>query len=70
MAVYTVETNEEIKVGETYYFGDLWDGDGDGRELLESGAISPHNDENVVEFESVDEDEDVLKVLVKVTDIC
>lgn len=65
---YIKGIEEEINIGETYYFGQLWDGDGDGQELLESGSISPDN-ENVAEFEIVESDEDILETLIKVTDI-
>lgn len=61
---------EEIRVGETYYFGQLWDGDGDGEELLESGAIAVYNEEaedwEVVDFEIVEESENLLGTLVRV----
>lgn len=61
-------TEKEIEVGTELYFGQIWDGDGDGKELLESGAVSPDN-ENVVAFEVVDDDGDILKTLVRITDI-
>lgn len=61
---------EEIRAGETYYFGQLWDGDGDGEELLESGAIAVYNEEaedwEVVDFEIVKENNDLLQTEVKV----
>ena len=61
---------EEIRAGETYYFGQLWDGDGDGVELLESGAIAVYNEEaedwEVVDFEIVKENNDLLQTEVKV----
>lgn len=59
---------QEIVEGETYYFGQLWDGDGDGMELLESGAISPNN-EGIVFFNLAEPDEDIMDTLVKVTGI-
>ena len=62
-------SEEEIVINEEYYFGQLWDGNGDGEELLESGAISPDG-ENVVSFEIVKRAEDILETIVKVTDIC
>lgn len=65
---YVMGNEKEIKVGEEYYFGELWDGNGDGQELLESGAVSI-DDEHVVTFEIVEEDEDILNTLVKITDI-
>ena len=65
---YVLASQEEIKVGGKYYFGQLWDGNGDGEELLESGSISPDND-NVVSFDILDRDDDILKTLVEITDI-
>lgn len=62
---------ENFEIGELYYFGELWDGNGGesmGRELLEDGCVSP-DEEIVVAFEIVREDEDILDVVVKVTDI-
>ena len=64
---YVHATEEEIKVGEKYYFGQLWDGNGDGEELLESGSISPDN-ENVIDFKVIEKNtEDILESLVEVT---
>lgn len=67
---YVLGNIEEIKIGQKYYFGQLWDGEsGDASELLESGAVSP-DEENVVAFEVLEEDpDDICKTLVKVTDI-
>ena len=62
-------SEEEIVINEEYYFGQLWSGDGNGEELLESGAISPDG-ENIVAFEVVKRAEDILETIVKVTDIC
>ena len=68
----------EIKIGEEYYFGELWDGCGDGEELLESGSIEIINKDlleildycfDVVEFDILETDEDILKTRVKVKDI-
>ena len=59
---------EKIEIGKEYYFGQLWDGEGDGEELLQSGSVSPDN-ENVVAFEILEENSDILRTLVKVTDI-
>lgn len=66
---YVFGKNEEIRVGQEYYFGQLWDGqDGDADELLDSGTVSPDND-NVVVFDIVEKSGDPLKTLVKITDI-
>lgn len=66
---YILGSEEEIVINEEYYFGQLWDGNGDGEKLLESGAISPDG-ENVVAFKVVKKSEDILETIVKVTDIC
>lgn len=66
---YVHATEEEIKVGGKYYFGQLWDGNGDGEELLESGSISPDN-ENVIDFKVIEKNtEDILESLVEVTSL-
>ncbi len=65
---YILGAEQEIEVGAELYFGQLWDGNGDGEELLNSGAISPDN-ENVVAFEVIEQDDDISNTLVKVTDI-
>ena len=65
---YILGSEEEIVINKEYYFGQLWDGNGDGEELLESGAISP-NGENVVAFKVVKKSEDICKSIVKITDI-
>ena len=62
-------SEEKIIINGEYYFGQLWDGNGNGEELLESGAISPDG-ENIVAFEVVKRAEDILETIVKVTDIC
>lgn len=65
---YVLGQEREIEIDKEYYFGQLWDGEGDGEELLESGIVSP-DEENVVVFEIVENADDPLKTLVKVTDI-
>lgn len=65
---YILGSEEEIKVGEEYYFGQLWDGNGDGEELLESGSIALDED-FIVSFDVIETDSDILKSLVKVIDI-
>ena len=61
-------SEEKIIINGEYYFGQLWDGNGDGEELLESGAISPDR-KNIVAFEVVKKSEDICKSIVKITDI-
>ena len=65
---YIYGEDEEIKVGNTYYFGQLWDGEGEGYELLESGSIGI--DDTIVEFKVLEENkDDILKSIVEVTDL-
>ena len=64
----TLETREEIKIGMEIRFAELWDGNGDGEELLDSGAISPDN-ENIVGFKIIKNDDNILDTVVKVIDI-
>ncbi len=62
---------DTIETGREYYFGQLWDGNGDGEELLESGAIAVYQDgeEYIVDFEILEAAEDILQTRVKVTGI-
>ena len=68
---YVYGQNDTIEVGEEYYFGQLWYGNGDGEELLESGAIAVYQDgeEFSVDFEILETAEDILQTRVKVTGI-
>ncbi|WP_394916989.1 hypothetical protein [uncultured Robinsoniella sp.] len=70
---YVLGNEEEIKVGNTYYFGQIWNSDGDGEDLLESGTIaiwdSAKEAEYVLWFNTVEENEDLLQTLVKITNI-
>lgn len=67
--------SESIKVGQTYLFGQLWDGSGDGEELLESGCVyvlgtpDPIFDGDVVNFEVLETKEAIMGTLVKVVSI-
>lgn len=65
---YSYGIEEEIEINRTYYFGQLWDGNGDGNELLESGCISLDN-ENIVVFKIQETNNDILQTLVKIVDI-
>ena len=58
----------EISIGDQYYFGQLWNGDGDCNELLDSSSVSPNN-EDIVEFKIIQRNENPLDSVVKVTDI-
>lgn len=66
---YILGSEEKIIINGEYYFGQLWDGNNNGEELLESGAISPDG-ENVVSFEIVKKSEDILETVIRVVDIC
>lgn len=61
-------SEEEIVKGGQYLFGELWDGDGDGNELLDSGSVSTDG-ENIIDFKIIKRDENILESLVEVTDI-
>lgn len=65
---YVLGQEREIEIGQEYYFGQLWDGEGDGEELMESGAISPDN-ESTVAFEVAEKAEDLAQTVIRVTDI-
>lgn len=66
---YILGTEDTIEAGREYYFGQLWDGNRDGEELLESGAIAVYQDgeEYIVDFEILESAEDILQTRVKVT---
>lgn len=72
---YINATIEDVIVGEIYYFGQLWDGNGGdsrGRELLESGCVALYQDNYncvIVDFDIVLNSRDILETFVKVTDI-
>lgn len=65
---YILGQEREIEIGQEYYFGQLWDGEGDGEELMESGAVSPDG-ENVIAFEVIENADNPIETLVRVTDI-
>ena len=68
-----LERREGIKIGMEVRFAELWDGDGDGEELLNSGAIAVWDEEaeeeGIVYFDVLEPDEDILKTLVRVTSV-
>lgn len=68
---YVLGTEDTIEIGKECYFGQLWDGDGDGEELLESGAIAVYQngEEYIVDFEIMESAEDILQTRVKVAGI-
>ena len=53
---YILGTEDTIETGKEYYFGQLWDGNGDG-------------EEDIVNFEMREAAEDILQTRVKVTGI-
>lgn len=70
---YVKSKIEEIEVGEKYYFGQLVNGDENLDELVESECVAIYDEEieeeRIVDFEVIEENEDILQTLVKVTDI-
>ena len=65
----TFGTDKEIRVGKEYELRELWEGEfGDVEDILKCGTVSP-DEENVVAFEIVEEDNDPMFTTVKVTDI-
>jgi hypothetical protein len=62
---HPVKKNE---IGDEFYFDELWNGSGDADELLESRTISTDN-ENILEFMVIEQNEDAAKTLVEITDI-
>ena len=64
----TLETRKDIAIDMEVRFGELWDGNGNGEELLSSGAVSPDN-ENIVAFKITEICGNILNTIVKVTDI-
>lgn len=72
---YGYKPSQPIEIGKTYLFGQLWDGSGDGEELLESGCVymlgapDPIFDGDVVNFEVVGTKESIMDALVKVVSI-
>lgn len=68
----TYENRDTVDIGGKYLFGELWDGNHDGDELLDSGAIWIANDSNglpVIAGFDVLEHHDILESVVQVTDI-
>lgn len=79
MKTFSYIREEDIKIGEQYYFGQLWDGNDDGLELLESGQIGFYNPDIeewvVLEFKQVNsniivDNDNIFDVVVEITDIC
>lgn len=71
---YYLGYESEIKRRKHYYFGQLWDGNGDGKELLDSESIAIYKEKSdifiVVAFKVIIErNNDIMKSLVEITDI-
>lgn len=66
-------TRERIIFNGLYLFGQIWDGRGDGNEILESGTYCMYSevvkDFIRIEFEIVEEDGDIMQTIIKITDI-
>ena len=66
---YVLGQERKIEIGQEYYFGQLWDGEGDGEELLESGSIAIYDKNgefDVYDFEVVKKDDNIMNAIVKV----
>ena len=68
---YRVGYREIISPFWFYYFGQLWDGEGDGEELLESGVIyiKQNGYEYGVNFRVTQKEENINDTMVFVTSI-
>ena len=68
---YRVGYREIISPFCFYYFGQLWDGEGDGEELLESGVIyiNQNDYEYGVNFRVTQKEENINDTMVFVTSI-
>lgn len=68
-----ISTDEFVEVENEYYFGQLWDGKGDGKQLLEDGCIAMYDEEiedfSIVGFEIIENDENIMRTWVKVVDV-
>lgn len=73
---YIYGTGFDISVGAEVYFGEIWDGYGNGDEILEGGTVCFEDGENnweecTVCFSIVeDSPNDILRTLVRITAIC
>lgn len=66
---YINGSGKEIEEGRAYHFGEIWDGDGDGKRLLKDGCLYTYSEgeEIRIDFEVIQYSEDVLEALVEVT---
>lgn len=58
---------EEIETGKLLYFGQIWDGEGDGKEILRERCIAI--EENIIEFKIIERNKDILETIIKITGI-
>lgn len=71
---YVLGSEREIVKGGEYYFGQLWDGNGEserGKELLESGSIcvtdeADPDESEIFDFNIIEPNEDILQTVVKI----
>lgn len=68
---YVLGNKREIEIGNTYYFGEIWNGKYGGKQLLKSGCICiDEKTATIVDFTVIERNsEDILKSIVKVTDV-
>lgn len=70
---YIYENEQEIDVGADLYFGQIWDGYGNGEELLKSRSICLEEDTSgipvIVAFCITKNEENILDTVVHITDI-
>lgn len=70
---YIKGTIEKIKIGKSYYYGQLVNGDGDLDELLQSGCVAVYDEkseeEKIVEFKILENNQNILDTLVMVLEI-
>lgn len=65
---YVNRTGKEIEEGKAYHFGEIWDGDGDGEQLLKDGCLYTYSEgeEILIEFNVLQYSVDILEVLVEI----
>lgn len=58
---------EEIENRKLLYFGQIWDGKGDGKEILRQRNITI--EEKIIEFIIIEKNKDILETIIKITGI-